>query len=48
MNPQNLIGKPIVVYIDGERRPIGTITRAVIREGILMVAADLDLSEEAK
>lgn len=43
-NPKTLIGKPLVVYIDGERRQIGTITNAAIQNGSLYVGATLDLA----
>ena len=42
-NAENLIGKPLVVYIDGERTEIGTIEKASIRSGNLYVGAALDL-----
>lgn len=41
MNPQNIVGKPLVVYIDGDRRQIGTITKAAIKDGTIYVAAGL-------
>lgn len=43
-NAENLIGKPLVVYIDGERREIGTIEKAAIRSGNLYIGATLDLA----
>lgn len=45
LNPENLHGKPLVVYVDGQRREIGVITKAVIKDGGLFVAADLSLDE---
>ena len=44
VDPTQVIGKPLVVYIDGERRQIGTITNAAIRSGKLYIGAELDLS----
>lgn len=44
-NAENLIGKPLVVYIDGERRQIGTIEKAAVRSGNLYVGAVLDLAD---
>ena len=46
IDPQNAIGKPLVVLVDGEKRQIGTITHAVIKSGGLYVAAQLDLAKE--
>lgn len=43
---EQLIGKPLVVYIDGERRQIGTITRATIKGDGLFVAASLELGKD--
>jgi hypothetical protein len=45
IDPTQVIGKPLVVYIDGERRQIGTVTNAAIQGGKLYVGASLDLSE---
>jgi hypothetical protein len=45
IDPKNLIGKPLVVYIDGERHQIGTITRGVIESGNIYVAATLELEQ---
>lgn len=45
IDPENCIGKPLVVYIDGERRQIGTITKAAVKNGSLYVAASLDLAQ---
>lgn len=45
INPESALGKPLVVYIDGERRQIGTITRAAIKNGALYFEAKLDLAE---
>ena len=42
---ENLVGKPLVVYIDGERRQIGTIEKAAIRSGNIYVGATLDLAD---
>lgn len=39
---ESLIGKPLVVYIDGERKEIGTITNAKTEGEGLYVAAKLD------
>jgi len=44
-NAENLVGKPLVVYIDGARRQIGTIEKAAIRSGNLYVGATLDLAD---
>jgi hypothetical protein len=46
IDPKNAIGKPLVVYIDGERRQIGTITNARLQDGNLFVAAGIDLAQE--
>lgn len=46
MNPKSLIGKPLVVYIDGERRQIGEITNATIQSGKLFVASTIDISQD--
>jgi hypothetical protein len=46
LNPKNLVGKPLVVYIDGERRQIGTITSAKIDSGKLFVASALAIEKE--
>lgn len=42
----SIIGKPLVVYIDGERREIGTITNATVRGDKLYVGARISLSGE--
>jgi hypothetical protein len=43
---ESLIGKPLVVYIDGERRQIGSITNAELRGDKFFVAGKLDSGEE--
>jgi hypothetical protein len=43
-NAENLVGKPLVVYIDGQKTQIGTIDKAAIRSGNLYVGATLDLA----
>lgn len=45
---EQLIGKPLVVYIDGERRQIGTITNAKTQGENLFIAGKLDSGEEIK
>jgi hypothetical protein len=46
IDPKSALGKPLVVYIDGERRQIGTITRAVLKDGAIFISATLDLKED--
>lgn len=46
VNAQNVIGKPLVVYIDGERRQIGTIERAVFQDGKLYIASIIEIKEK--
>jgi hypothetical protein len=46
LTAENAIGKPFVVLIDGQRRQIGLITDAAVKNGKLFVACDLDLSED--
>lgn len=46
IRPEQAIGKPLVVYIDGERRQIGTITAAKLDNGKLFFAAVLDQEDE--
>lgn len=41
IDPQTLIGKPLVVFVDDEKRQIGTITRAALRDGSLFVGSRL-------
>jgi hypothetical protein len=38
---ENLIGKPLVVYVDGERREVGTITNAKTEGDKLFIAGKL-------
>jgi hypothetical protein len=45
VNPKNLIGKPLVVLIDGEKREIGTITNAAVKDGSLYVGASINIKE---
>lgn len=45
MNADNLVGKPLVVYIDGDRRQIGTITNAKIEDGKLFVAGKIETDD---
>ncbi len=42
MNPENLIGKPLVALVNGEKRQLGTISAAKITDGSLFVAANID------
>ena len=46
LRPEQIVGKPLVVYIDGERRQIGTITHGAIRSGKLYFAADIALADD--
>jgi hypothetical protein len=46
MNSESLVGKPLVVYIDGERRQIGTVVKAQIVDGKLFTASKLELESE--
>jgi hypothetical protein len=41
-----LVGKPLVVYIDGERKQIGTIINARVVGDKLYCAGQLDTGEE--
>lgn len=43
---QQLIGKPLVVYIDGERKQIGTIIHARVVGDKLYCAGQLDTGED--
>jgi hypothetical protein len=43
---ESLIGKPLVVYIDGERKQIGTITNAKTQGDGLYIAGKLDQPAE--
>lgn len=45
IDPKHLIGKPLVVYVEDERRQIGTITGSALKEGSIYIAATIDLSE---
>lgn len=47
IRPEQAVGKPLVVYVDGERRVIGEITHAAIRDGKLYVASTINLGQEA-
>jgi len=46
IRPESVIGKPLVVYIDGERREIGKITNAAVRGDRLYVGARISLSAD--
>ena len=46
IRPEQAVGKPLVIYIDGERRHIGQITHAAIRDGKLYFAATLGKDRE--
>lgn len=41
INPDAIVGKPLVVYIDGTRHQIGTITNAKVVDGKLFVASSI-------
>jgi hypothetical protein len=44
IRPEQAVGKPLVIYIHGEKRQIGVITKAVVKDGGIFVAADLNLN----
>jgi hypothetical protein len=46
IRPEQAVGKPLVVYVNGERRVIGEITHAAIRDGKLYVASTINLDGE--
>jgi hypothetical protein len=46
IRPEQIVGKPLVVYIDGERIEIGSITRAALKDGALYFAATLGTEEK--
>ena len=39
---ETLIGKPLVVYVDGERYVIGEVTRAVVKGEALFFSATME------
>lgn len=42
---ETLVGKPLVVYIDGERHVLGEVTRAVVKGEALFFSATMGSSE---
>jgi hypothetical protein len=46
VNFEHLVNKPLVVYVNGARHEIGTVTRAVVKDGNLFVAASLGRESE--
>jgi len=46
IRPEQAVGKPLVVYIDGKRRVIGEVTHAALRDGKLYFAATVNLNAE--
>ncbi len=48
IRPQQAVGKPLVIFKDGEKKQIGVVTHAAVKDGKLYFAATIDLeSEEA-
>lgn len=45
IRPESIVGKPLVVYIDGERQEIGVITNAAVRGDRLYVGARINIGE---
>lgn len=45
INPENLVGKPVTITVGGEKKTIGEVTGAEIRDGHLLVSAKLDLTD---
>lgn len=41
LDPKNAVGKPFVVYIEGERHELGSITRAALKDNKLFFEAEL-------
>jgi hypothetical protein len=39
---QNLVGRPLLVFVDGERKPIGTITKVHVEGDGIYIAGKLD------
>jgi hypothetical protein len=46
IRPNSIIGKPLVVYIDGKRVEIGVITNAAVRDGRMYFGADIAIKHE--
>lgn len=46
INPRNAEGKPFVVYIEGEKHEVGTITRAALKGNKLFVETELHSVEK--
>lgn len=46
IQPKSAVGKPLVLLIEGQKRQIGTITHAAIKDGKLYFASTIEMKDD--